>query len=151
MVKDFLYSWGSIWSPDISWSQMGCAQLPVSRAHDSESPQLGFRLLKNLFKYQTALKRQEAWDFIKRYAISSLRKCTCFLKMLFKMIFAFQWHQVIPGYIVSKHSQSSSVCRDDGFTHGGNCSARGGMISNRLRPRVLWTFDISARGNIKII
>lgn len=125
IVKDFLYSWGSVWSPDISWSQVGCVQLPVSHTHDSESPQLAFQLLKNLFKYQTALKRQEAWDFVKRYAIFTLRKCTCFLKMLFKMIFAFQSHQVTLGYIVSNHSQSSRACRDVGFTHRGKLLCKG--------------------------
>lgn len=140
IVKDFLYSWGSIWSPDISWSQLGCMQLPVSYAHDSESPQLDFQLLKNLFKYQTVLKRQEAWDCIKRYAIFSLWKCIYFSKMLFKMIFAFQSHQATPGYVVSYRSQSvrqavllGMLC----LLIGRICSAREGMISNRFGPWVL--------------
>lgn len=98
------------------------------------------------------LKRQEAWDCVKRYAIFSLWKCIPFSKMLLKMIFAFQSHQAMPGYMVSYHSPSvrqvvllGMLC----LLIGRICSAKEGMISNRFGPWVHWTFDMPASGNVK--
>lgn len=98
------------------------------------------------------LKRQEAWDCVKRYAIFSLWKCIPFSKMLLKMIFAFQSHQAMPGYMVSYHSPSvrqvvllGMLC----LLIGRICSAKEGMISNRFGPWVHWTFDMPASRNVK--
>lgn len=98
------------------------------------------------------LKRQEAWYCVKRYAIFSLWKCIPFSKMLLKMIFAFQSHQAMPGYMVSYHSQSARQVVLLGMLClliGRICSAKEGMMSNRFGPWVLWTFDIPASGNVK--
>lgn len=142
IVKDFLPSWGRIWRPGLSPSQLGCVKPPVSCAHHSESPQADFQLLKNGFKYQTVLQRQGAWDCIKR-SILSLWKSIYRSELLFKLMFAFQSHQATPGYSVSYHPQSEGILgmlggRFGGMLRGRICSARGGMNSNSFGPPVLW-------------
>lgn len=142
IVKDFLYSWGNIWSPEISWR---CVK-PPSPVHTIVNP---FNLIFKYWKICLNTKlcwRQKEPDIVckdKLFSpfgnLSISEKCYLREYLLLSHIEPLQ-----AAWCPTALHRRGRQC----FEGRGVRSAREGTVSKSSGPWGLWTFDRSAQGKV---